>query len=313
MAQGIKKPDFFIVGAPKCGTSAMAEYLKQHSEIFMPDVKELHFFGSDLNFRKLMNRDPDWFEMTEKKYLSYFSGVEKEKRVGEASVTYLYSKNAPKEIMQFNSDADIIIMLRNPVEMIYSWHSQNLYVGNEDIENFKNALDAEADRIYGKRIPETAFWPKGLLYSELIKYSKYINMYVDIFGWDKIHIIIFDDLKTDTGGVYKDVLQFLRVRTDFRPDFRVVNPNKALRFKALQRFLINPPKVLYPFAEAFSKNTRLRDLIRKSIALVNTRYEERSKLDAVLRKQLLRTFIPEIDSLSRLIKRDMGYWYEDSL
>jgi hypothetical protein len=108
----MRKPDFFIVGAPKSGTTAMYFYLKQHPEIFMPERKELHFFGSDF-FAPHFVRDL-------KDYLKFFEGADNKKRIGEASPWYLYSKRAAFEIKEFNPDADIIIMLRNPVDMMYS-------------------------------------------------------------------------------------------------------------------------------------------------------------------------------------------------
>ena len=56
-----QKPDFFIVGAPKCGTTSLYYYLRQHPQIFMPDYKEPHYFGKDLNKRsdKFINNELD--------------------------------------------------------------------------------------------------------------------------------------------------------------------------------------------------------------------------------------------------------------
>lgn len=130
-----KTPNFFIVGAPKCGTTAMHIYLRQHPEIFMPEKKESHFFGSDLNSQ--------YFIRDREKYLSLFSEAKDVKRIGEASVWYLYSKQAAYEIKEFSPSASIIIMLRNPVDMLYAQHSQFLYNGNENIASFEDALNAE--------------------------------------------------------------------------------------------------------------------------------------------------------------------------
>jgi hypothetical protein len=90
----VRKPDFFIVGAPKCGTTAMQDYLSQHPEIYMSKARELHFFGSDLRF--------SYERPGEVEYLSYFESATNEKRVGEASVWYLYSKQAAGEIKELN-------------------------------------------------------------------------------------------------------------------------------------------------------------------------------------------------------------------
>ena len=138
------KPNFFIVGAPKCGTSALYEYLGAHPEIFMSPYKEPHFFGSDLQQR---------WRPTKSQYFSCFAKARDEKRVGEASVHYLYSKCAAAEIKEFCPEARIIIMLRDPVEMLYSLHSQSIFSGNEVINDFEEALEAEADRKLGRRIP----------------------------------------------------------------------------------------------------------------------------------------------------------------
>ena len=86
--------------------------------------------------------------------ISSFSPARKgEKRLGEASVWYLYSKTAAQEIYSFNPDAQIVVMLRNPADMLYSQHSQFLYNGNEDIEDFSEALAAEPERTK----PESVF------------------------------------------------------------------------------------------------------------------------------------------------------------
>src|SRR5436190_21521408 len=111
----MKTPNFFIVGAPKCGTTAMYEFLKQHPQIFMTR-KEVDFFGSDLYMKERI-RD-------ESAYLQLFAAATDEFRVGEGSVWYLYSKRAAAEIKRFVSDARIIIQLRDPTDMIYSLHSE---------------------------------------------------------------------------------------------------------------------------------------------------------------------------------------------
>lgn len=311
MKQGLRKPDFFIVGAPKCGTTAMTEYLRQHKEIFIPNVKELHFFGSDLTFRQLLNRAPDWFEMTEQKYLSYFADARDEKRLGEASAGYLYSKNAATEIKNFKPDADIIIMLRNPVDMLYSWHSQSLYVCNEDIENFEDAFNAEEDRKHGMRIPHTVFWVEGLYYSEMAKFSKHVKRYIDIFGREKVHIIAFDDFKKNTGRVYEETLRFLGVNVQFKPNFRIINPNKVLRSQTLQKILVKPPSIFQPLGKAVSRNKMVRDFIVKCLTLFNTRYETRPLLDPEFRSRLQSQFAPELEKLSRLLDRDFTRWTKE--
>lgn len=304
----MRRPDFFIVGAPKCGTTAMAEYLKRHPEVFIPDVKELHFFGSDLVFRKTLNRSPEWFGMTEEKYLSYFSPSGSEKRAGEASVLYLYSRLAAAEIKEFSPEADVVIMLRNPADALYSWHSQLLYFCNEDIEDFGEALGAEPDRKEGRRVPDSSFWPEGLYYSEIMKFTEQVRRYFDAFGREKVHVIIFDDFKDDIAGAYESTLRFLGVNTDFRPDFEVINPSKRLRFKSLNRFLTNPPGVLRPFAVGVSRVAFIRRLVSRSLQRFNTEYEKRQPMTPGLRRKLQAELAPGVERLSELLGRDLTRW-----
>src|SRR5262245_23487023 len=164
----MRKPDFFIVGAPKCGTTAMNDYLQVHPEIFIPAKKEIHFFGADLQFLK-------GGRVTEQEYLTYFFPAQGEKRVGEASVWYLYSQHAAAEIQAFSPTARIIIMLRNPVDMMYSLHSQRLYNDNENLVNFAEALAAEGDRQQGKRLYPKASDVMGSLYRTAATYTPQVQ------------------------------------------------------------------------------------------------------------------------------------------
>src|SRR5215475_12959925 len=106
-----KKPDFFIVGAPRSATTAMAQFLGIHPEIFMAR-KEMHVFGADLRFgQRFYRRDLETYAMA-------FEARNGHRLAGEASVWYLFSTRAAAEIKKFNPEARIIIMLREPVETI---------------------------------------------------------------------------------------------------------------------------------------------------------------------------------------------------
>jgi hypothetical protein len=295
----MKKPDFFIVGAPKCGTTAMNEFLKQHPEIFIPDAKELHFFGSDLKFNlSRINKD---------KYLSLFLDAKDKCRVGETSVWYLYSKLAASEIREFSPSASIIIMLRNPVDMLYSQHSQFLYNGNENIECFGEALNAEEDRKHGLRIPPNVIFVEGLFYRETVKYTEQVRRYLHIFGRENVCIVIYDDFKNETAKVYGETLRFLGVSEDFYPEFKVINPNKRVRSYALRDFLQNPPRVAKLLGKALvPENARQR--LFKNLKFLNIKYEARPPMDSELRRMLQAEFASEIERLSELLGRDLTRW-----
>jgi hypothetical protein len=302
----MRQPDFFIVGAPKCGTTAMNEYLMQHPEIFMPGRKELHFFGSDLHFKTP--------RLTEQKYLSYFSRAKGEKRLGESSVLYLYSEKAASEIKAFCPHANIIIMLRNPIDMIYSWHSHLLYWNEENIEQFDVALDKEEGRKRGLHIPINMTTPiECLFYREIAKYTQQIKRYLEIFGQEKVHIILFDDFTKNTPEVYRKTLRFLDVTQESSLDFRVFNPNKRWRSKFFGHLLVIAPA----FAQKLGMSA-LPDPVRHALVYLhslpkrlNTRHEPRLPMNPHIRCRLQREFTPEIDYLSELLRRDLSHWIRE--
>lgn len=268
----------------------------------MPEKKESHFFGSDL--------DSPYFIRDREKYLSLFSEAKDVKRIGEASVWYLYSKQAAYEIREFLPSASIIIMLRNPVDMLYALHSQFLYNGNEDIECFVEALNAEEDRKHGLRISPNVIFVEGLFYRETVKYTEQVRRYLHIFGRENVCVVIYDDFKNEPAKVYGETLRFLGVSEDFYPEFKVINPNKRVRSHRVRNFLQNPPvitksigKILIPY--------RVRQRLVEKFKSLNIKYVPRSSMKHELREKLQAEFMPEIERLSELLGRDLTHWSRD--
>jgi len=295
----MKQPNFFIVGAPKSGTTALNEYLKQHPQIFIPEIKDVSFFGSDLHFISP--------RITREQYMQAFTGVANEERIGEASVWYLYSKRAAAEIKAFCPSASIIAMLRNPVDMLYAQHSEFLYNCNEDISDFATAIDAEEDRKRGLSIPRKAHLVEGLFYRETAKYGEQIERYFRMFGRENVHIIIYDDFKRDTQAVFKQTLQFLGVNPDFRPRLKIINPNKVVRSRRIMEFLVDPPQFLTSAYQAIAPQ-RLHGHFLIRLRRLNTRYRQRPPIDPDLRRRLQAEFRTEVECLSELLGRDLTGW-----
>jgi hypothetical protein len=291
-----RRPNFFIVGAPRCGTTAMYDYLRAHPDVFMPYFKEPVYFGRDLSKR---SRTFD-----EQAYLELFQSSRGERRLGEATVWYLYSETAAEEIKAFAPDARIIIMLRNPVDMMYSLHSLMLLTGNEDISDFEEALAAEPDRARGLRIPKGARRVEGLQYRACGRYAKHVRRYFDTFGRAAVSVITYDDFRRDTASVYRETLEFLAVDPDFRPDFAVVNRNKAVRVRALQRVTASD---LFIRVTARLPGPVLHRL-RKGLKRINTKAEVRPAMSPQLRDRLVRELEPDVTELSSLIGRDLSPW-----
>ena len=300
-------PDFFIVGAPKCGTTSMHAYLAEHPAIFMAK-KEQHYFGADLS--------DAWRQPSRERYLASFAGSESAERRGEASGWYLWSRSAAREMRAYDPAARIIAMVRNPVEMLPSLHSQYLHDGIEDLEDFGEALAAEEDRRTGLRIPQgNGANPWRLFYRDIVCFCDQIERYLAAFGRQQVHVVVFDDLVGDPATTYRAVLTFLGVSTDFTPHFSVMNPNKHTRSRAVRRMLdeITNPKSgvrrvgtrLLPVHAV--RSAMLRTFV-PTVTRLNTSLAPRRELSSDLRASLERELAPEIERLARLLNRDLSSW-----
>ena len=301
-------PSFFIVGAPKSATTAMWTYLSQHPDIFMTVVKELQFFGTDLEFgppAKNFSTVPRTSEETQR-YLSFFGGAREGQVAGEASVWYLYSKRAASEIYDFNPRAKIIMILRNPVDLLYSLHSQYLSDGNEDIEDFQEALAAEDVRRTGLRTPRAEHFRQGLYYREIVRFERLVRRYLEVFPEQQVMILLYDDIREDVSASFEKILTFLGVDGKFRPDFVPVNVNKTVRLRRLQEYLMVPGKMLTTLARLLPARARSR--LRRSLMGGNTKVEPRAPLPPELRERFLGEFSDEIHALERLTGLDLDAW-----
>lgn len=294
---GVRKPNFFTVGAARCGTSAMYEYLRAHPEIYIPDRKELYYFSRDLHF---VHPRPSLDE-----YLAQFAKARDEKRLGDASPLALYSKTAAQEIKEFSPDARIIIMLRNPVEEMYSHHSQLLFTGDENIEDFEQALAAEEPRKQGRIPYRGTICPEVLFYREGPRFAAQVKRYFDAFGRNNVHVNIFDDFKRDTAAVYRDTLQFLEVDPLFRPQLDAVNANKVYRSKALRRFF-NAPVVRTAARTLLPKPVRAR--AQQALTPLVARHAKRPPMDPNLRRCLQDEFREDVQNLSDILGRNLLHW-----
>jgi hypothetical protein len=287
----------------------MSDFLGAHPEIFTAR-KEMHVFGSDLQFA------PHFYRRNLAEYATEFHGWQNQRIAGEASVWYLLSRTAAAEIHQFNPNARILIMLREPVEMMYSLYHQFLYDGNEHLPTFEKALAVEEDRRAGRCIGRQAYLPQGLLYREAARYTEQVRRYFQIFGRERVLVILYDDFAADTAGAYRRTLKFLGVdSTNFQPEFKTINANKSVRSSAL-RAVLRDPRVLkaalasrsfvpnFVFTAMQQLDARLREF--------NSTPKKRAPLAPELRARLKREFAPEVGRLSELLGHDLTRWNEVS-
>ena len=296
------KPNFFIVGAAKCGTTSMYEYLRQHPDVYMPEFKEPVFFGRDLGIERY------WCVQDERDYLSLFEDAAGRKRIGESSVWYICSATAAQEIRDFNPEAKIVIMLRQPVDFLYSLHGLYLWTDNEDLGDFEQAFFAQDDRAQGRRLPEMSYFKQGLQYTRMATFSEQVQRYFDVFGRDRVHVIIHDDLKKDMAGVYRRLLEFLELDPTFRPEFRMFNETRAVQYVPFHRFF-NRPGARRRIQKTAPKISRIlrRKFADLLIFLFRPPYRS-PKIDPELRVKLTPLFAEEIEKLGAFLDRDLSHW-----
>ena len=237
-----------------------------------------------------------------------FAEAQGKRVIGEASTWYLFSKQAAQEIKEFSPDARVIIMLRNPVDMIYSLHGQRLYDCNEDITDFAEALAAEDARRQGLLRPK-AFQGslEVYLYREVGKYAQQVQRYLEVFGHERVHFITFEELMENTEKVFKEVCHFLSITPAVQVDFAVKNQMKKLRVQTLARFMRIPPKfarLIFRSAAPLSLRRKLYDILWG----LNVKVEKRQQLEPELARQLAAEFTSDIKRLSQLLGRDLSNW-----
>ncbi len=277
----------------------MYEYLRLHPQLFMSVPKEPMYFGADLT--------PRYRRMTVDEYLALFKGAADSQRGGEASPWYLYSTAAPREIRDFSPSAQAIVLLRNPVDVMYAQHSQLVFNQREDLVAFGAALAAEEDRRNGRRVPPDALRPEALYYRHSVRFADQLRHWFDAFGRDRIHVIVFDDLVADPPTVYRRTLEFLGVDPDYEVDLSVYNPNRRARSGRMQRLIFAPPR---PLRSLFG---RLRALpvahrLRDRLVSANSRKAARAEMDPELRRSLTDEFAPQVAELGQLVRRDLSAW-----
>ena len=297
------KPNFFIVGAPKCGTTALYRYLRLHPNIYMPTKKEPHFFARDLGSYPAIKTLED--------YTALFMGAEpRHHRVGEASVYYLRSAVAIPNILAFNPEARIIAMFRNPVEMVHSFHSQLLYWSEEIVTDFETAWRLQEPRRRGLDLPPKSRGAFLLQYAEMAQFGSQAERLFSVVPAGQAKLILYDDFAASPRQVYSEVVEFLGLPPDERTEFPRINDNKRAKVTWLRNFIRKPPPVLREaYREVKARVGRKRlDAIRQGVIERLTVKERRDPLSAAFRAELVDVFRDEVALLSRLLGRDLSHW-----
>lgn len=274
----------------------MWKFLRRHPQIFMPDPKEPHFFGTDIVY--------DGFVREEAAYLELFAAARPDQLIGEASVWYLYSKRSAAEIAAKNPNAKILIMLRDPIEHMHSLHANSVYLGQEPVPDFEAALAAEAERGRHPEQLRTTMWPEMLFYRDVADFVPQLERYLDAFPREQIHVLLYEDFASAAEDEYVKILRWLDVDTSFRPEFRVINANRENRSELARRWLRRRP----PLATSLARRVlpfKARAWLWRHAKEATSAYRQRTPVEPSLRARLERELVPEVRRLSELLGRDL--------
>ena len=293
----MKKPNFFIIGAPKCGTTSVYFWLKDHPEIYMPPIKEPHHFYSPFGQR-----------MSGEEYEKlFYDSTEKHKAVGEASVFYLFSGIAIDRILEYHPEAKFIVLLRNPIEMAISFHQQELASTHELETDFKKAWQLNETRskgnpvkIDGKDFDDQAD-PNFLNYRKMCQVGSQLKYLYKKVEKERVLPILLDHIKEDSSKEYRKILRFLEVSGDDKKSFENANQTFPIRSLFLYRFLLS--------CEAFKKIVGLQEKSFGSLRWLSSWNNRVPKiLDDPFKMRLLEVFDPEIRLLEKQLSLDLSAW-----
>lgn len=312
-------PNFFIVGHPKCGTTALYEMLRRHPQVYMPQLKEPQFFGEDMYPRGHQPHSSVLPE-TPEEYLALFDAALPDQRVGEASPLYLTSRTAASQIAEVRPDARIIAILREPADFLRSLHLQWVRSRLETKKDFRKAILLEEARRQGKRIPRASLVrPLTLLYSDFVRYVEQLRRYHAVFPPEQVLVLIYDDFRQSNETTMRSVLGFLDVEVSSPIDVMEVNPTVRLRSRQLEKMVRAVSVGRGPLSRAVKASVKALtpgQLPRRALYATqrNVIYGDPPPPDESFMRELRRRFTPEVVALSEYLDRDLiTLWGYDSV
>ena len=287
------KVDFFIVGAPKAGTTSLYHYLNEHPKIIMSKEKEPDYFSHEA----LKNQNIYYYNMqidTEEKYHSLFNVERDDSILGEASVSYLFYEDVPAKIKQYNKHAKIIIVLRNPIERAYSHYLMDFRLGL--VQNTFEEI------IYRGSSVSKDFELHYQQYIEVSQYFSQIERYLKIFGKENIHIIDYEDLQKDQEAVLKNIFLFLEVETDYQANIK----------KEYNTFSMSKYSIINWFYSFFLFRRIVKFILpKKMLKIITTLFFQKNKkpiLSFDTRFYLQNLFKKDIQQLGVILNKDFSKW-----
>lgn len=298
-------PSFLIVGAPRCGTTSLSRALKEHPRISFSKPKETHYLLlaspelSDLELRALYV------------HLHHKDLGPQHQAMGDGSVTYLYAPEALRRALRLDPRARFVVMVRNPLDMLPSYHARMVYNLDEDVGDFARAWALQPRRAAGHDIPRRCRDPRVLQYGEVGRLGAHLERLFEVVGRERCLAIVFDDFARGPGAVYRRLLDFVGVEDDGRTRIRHKAENRGFRSPWLQQFVMNPPAWavrLVDVADGAMIGRMKR--VRRRLKHLNTFRRERPGLREDMREVLREYFAEDVGRLSALLDRDLRHWLD---
>ena len=301
----LQPPDFAIVGAPRCGTTALHTYLSTHPCISMSSRKEPHFWSPDVPRMLMVSNPAD--------YAALWSGAPPGSLRGEASPDYLRSQVAVPRLLAGRPDMRFVAMVRNPVDLVTSLHSIMVLSLNEDVRDFEAAWRLQTSRQRGQRIPPECVEPVMLQYEAYGSIGDQLERFMETVPARQRTVILYDDFRADPRGQYLRVLKLLGLPNDGRVDFAPLSANRALRSPKFARLARSIPRRLGPLyapARAAARAFGIHPLA--FVERLNRPLAPRKPLRAAFEAELIAKFLPQIEKIEELLGRDLTRWKEPS-
>ncbi len=310
--QSRRLPDFFVVGHPKCGTTAIYEMLRRHPQVYTATGrKETGYFGPQNN--------PSQHPQTLDEYSALFAPAAPEQRTGELTTSYLRSEVAARRIAELQPDARIIALFREPASFLRSLHLQLLREQVEDESDFGRAIELEAARREGRHVPPRCPRASILMYCEFIQYVDQLRRYHDAFSQDQVLVLIYDDYRRDNAATMCTVLRFLGADDvaslevfDAHPSVRV----RSTRAQNMLRATVMSRGRAGRVANAAFKTVSSRRIRQKAFAVTQNRLilGKPHAPNQELMLELRRRFRSEVVAFSEYLDRDLvSLWGYDKL
>jgi len=301
---GMNCPQFFLIGAPKCGTSALAHYLSEHPSVCFSCPKEPYYWADD--FPGLQRQ---FGVRSLQEYEQLFAGrSDRTVLYGEGSTVYLASSSAVARILEYQPDAKFIVMLRNPVDLASSLHAQQISHLNEDEPSFEVAWTLQEERKQGRKIPADCYEPELLQYRRIASLGRQVEQLLHLVARERVLFLFFDDFQSSPGDIYQSAVRFLELPRDNREEFPRINEGKLPRIRWLTKALNGKRGTSVSRYLKRRLKGRLFTLADRSKKALTMRQYARPPLPSEFRQQLIAEFSDEVRLLAEVTRRQLSGW-----